>query len=54
MPRKKRRIKSSYIYKLRREDNERFYGSGSSLPDKPSIFDSNSDFNQAIRKNKNA
>ena len=46
----KRRLKSNFIYRLRREEDKRFYGSGTRLPKGPSIFDSDSEFNQALRK----
>lgn len=49
MRKKSFRRKSNFIYRLRKKDDERYYGSGTSLPKEGSIFDSDSKFNQAIR-----
>lgn len=51
MKKKNHRRQSNYIYILRKKDDERYYGSGTKLPKKPSIFDSSSEFNQALRNN---
>ena len=53
MKKQNHRIRSNYIYKLRKKEEERILECGTRIPKRPSIFDASSDFNRAIRNGKN-